>query len=106
MKPLIWKTHKHRGDPNCPHCGKPLRWIYDGENWLPVDPEPVLFTLHPDGKKTVVFSKTVYDHALVYRRGDKRFDGVAHEGLIQHWYTCPVLKKSREEYVARLMGVQ
>ena len=99
-QPLIWKTHRKREDFEvCPHCGKPLKWIYDGIEWMPCDKDPVMFILHPAGWRSVVYNRQVYNSCLLYRKGDKRFDGV-HPlmGNMQHYYTCEVLRQHRKEY--------
>ena len=101
MQTRIWKKYKRREDfGECPHCGAALSWIYDGESWMPCDKEPVLFTLHPTGKNTVVYRRKVYENCVIFRKGDKRFEGIMPlQGNMQHWYTCPVLKEQRKMYV-------
>ncbi|MBR2343006.1 MAG: hypothetical protein IKA64_01990 [Clostridia bacterium] len=105
--PLIWKQHRHREDFNsCPHCEAPLRWIYDGERWLPCDEEPVLFVMHPTGRVNLVYEKKVIEKCLLYRKGDRRCEGKPLWAYRQHYYTCPVLKARRAEYVrARYEGI-
>lgn len=99
MKPLIWKTHKHREDFNqCPHCNAPLRWIYVGEEWIPCDKQPTLFILHPSGSAKIIYKKQVYENCLIYKKADKRFQGEILEGNRPHFYTCEVLRKQRREY--------
>lgn len=102
-QPLIWKTHRRREDwEACPHCGTPIRWIYDGSAWLPVEREPVMFIMHPEGRNSVVYKKQIYENCLLYKKGDRRFDGVRPlEGNVQHFYTCEVLREHRREW-ARL----
>lgn len=82
----------------CPHCQKPLRWIFDGLEWLPCDHEPVLFIMHPEGRESVVYGREVLTHCLTYRKGDPRFVGIPKHGNVQHYYTCPVLREARREY--------
>lgn len=105
-EPLVWKTHKRREDFNeCPHCGATLRWVYDGYVWYPCDKEPVLFILHPQGNKSVVYKKQLYDNCVLYKTGDRRFEGMTPlQGNMQHWFTCPVLRESRKEYIRNLMS--
>lgn len=100
-QPLIWKTHKRREEYTvCPHCGKPLRWIYDGYEWIPVDREPVMFIHHPDGKNNVVYNRKIYENCLLYKKGDVRFDNVCPlTGNVQHYYTCDVLREHRRNYM-------
>ncbi len=101
--PLIWKRHKHRENFNfCPHCEKPLKWIYDGDQWLPCDDEPVLFSMHPEGKLTIVFEKKVLENCLLYKRGDKRCAGSPLWGYQQHYFTCEWLKERRKNYIKEL----
>ena len=97
--PLIWKKHKHRDDfKECPHCGAPLKWIYDGFEWYPCDKEPVLFTMHPQGCITVVYRKKEFSNCLIYSKGDSRTAGSPLGGHVQHYYTCPWLRNRRMEY--------
>lgn len=106
-RPEIWKTHKKKAEFNeCPHCGKPLQWIYDGIEWHPCDKEPVLFILHPDGRNEIMYNRELFNNALVYRSGDKRFDGVRPMyGSIPHYFSCPVLKESRRMYAMDKKGL-
>ncbi len=101
FQPLIWKTHKRRLERNeCPHCGKVLRWIYNGSTWFPCDKEPVLFMLHPKGKSHIVYNKELFTNALVYKAGDRNFEGVQPiQGNVLHYFTCSVLREKRREYV-------
>ena len=97
--PLIWKRHKKRlYINNCPHCGKELKWIYDGDEWLPCDREPVLFTMHPTGSQTVVYDRKELPYCVIYRKSDPRCQGTPFRGNVQHYYTCSVLKQIRAEY--------
>lgn len=101
--PLIWKTHKQRGDFNeCPHCGKRLKWIFDGIEWLPCDSEPVLFVMHPQGKNTLVYHRELIDRCLLFDKRDKRTHGANLTGHRQHYYTCPWLISRRREYGERM----
>ena len=107
MKPLIWKTHKHKDDfLECPHCQMPLRWIYVVDAWIPCDKEPTLFILHPQGKQRIVYKRQLYENCLVYRKGDKRFACEVLQGNVPHYYTCPVLKERRKSYAIKKGGLQ
>lgn len=98
----IWKKHKYRGElSECPHCGAPLRWIYDGDGWFPCDKEPVMFILHPSGTKNIVYERQLYTNGLLYRKGDRRFGGVVLQGNELHYYSCPVIRERRREYAIR-----
>ena len=98
----LWKKHKHKGDfCECPHCGKPIRWIYDGDGWLPCDHEPVMFILHPRGTKNIVYEKQLFTNGLIYRKGDRRFIGEPMRGNELHYYSCPVIREMRREYAIR-----
>ena len=101
--PEIWKTHNRKSDfIECPHCGKPLQWIYDGVEWHPCDKEPVMFILHPNGKNTVIYKRETYENALMYKKDDKRFEGI-HPlyGNIPHYYTCEVLREHRKAFALK-----
>ena len=103
--PLIWKQHDHRENFNeCPHCGKPLRWIYNGEKWLPCDAEPVLFTMHPSGRMNLVHKKEVLEKCLLYNSKDPRCAGSPIWGYQQHFYTCEWLRERRKRYIEQRKG--
>jgi hypothetical protein len=99
----VWKTHKRRGDfDECPDCGQPLRWLYVNGEWLPCSHEPVMFILHPDGKNAVIYKRELYETALLYKKGDPRFNGIHMlQGYIQHYYSCPILRQERQEWARR-----
>lgn len=100
FQPQIWKSQKHRLEGNtCPHCGQVLRWIYNGSTWFPCDKEPVLFMLHPKGKSTIIYNKELFTNALVYKAGDRNFEGVQPlQGNEPHYFTCAVLRSHRQEF--------
>ena len=106
FQPLIWKTHKRREQFNeCPHCGKPLKWIYDGLVWYPCDKEPILFMLHPQGQRELLYNRNLISNCLLYTRGDKRFEGIKpFSGSMQHYHTCPVLREHRRQYMIHMNG--
>lgn len=98
----IRKKHKYKGDFNeCPHCGCALRWIYDGDGWLPCDHEPLMFILHPTGTRNIVYEKHLYTNGLIYRKGDHRFVGKPMQGNELHYYSCPVIRERRREYAIK-----
>ena len=98
-EPQIWPAQKRRLDGNvCPHCGREIRWVYDGYDWIAVDPEPVMFIMHPEGKSTLVYRNQPVEHCIIYRKGDKRFPAHPLSGRTRHYDTCPTLKASRREY--------
>lgn len=102
----IWKVHRHKGDFDfCPMCGTPLRWIYDGDGWMPCDREPVLFVMHPRGRERVVYQRKVYDNCVIYRKGDERFSDGAIRGNVQHYYTCPVMRENRRAFARAQKGL-
>ena len=102
FSPKVWPTHRRREYfDDCPHCGAPLKWVYDGVEWMPCDKEPVLFIHHPEGKSTVIYRRTAHTGCLVYARGDKRFAEAPKMGHTQHYYTCPRLISARREYIKR-----
>lgn len=100
FSPLIWKSHKRRLESNvCPHCGRTIKWIYDGVQYFPCDEQPVLFTMHPDGKQTLIYKKRELDHCVIYNKNDPKCSGVPFKAHIQHYYTCPVLCEQRRRYI-------
>lgn len=102
FSPLIWKKHKARGwDNTCPHCQGQLKWIYDGITWYPCDAEPVLFRLHPEGRSKIVYKRRLIENCIIYTPEDKKGDGAPLWGYQQHYYTCPVLRKHRQDYAKK-----
>ena len=100
--PLIWKKHKRRdNENNCPHCQAPIKWIYDGFDWFPCDKEPVLFAMHPTGRLTLIHERKELSNCLLYVKGDPRTVAPPLWGYQQHYYTCPILRKHRAEYIKR-----
>jgi len=99
----VWKTHKKRGDfDSCPDCGQALRWLYISGEWVPVSHEPVMFILHPDGNRPIIYKRVMYENAILYKRGDPHFDGAQIlQGYIQHYYVCPILAKERQEWAKK-----
>lgn len=65
---------------------------------MPCDDEPVLFTMHPEGKLSIVFKKQVLENCLLYRKEDKRCAGAPLWGYQQHFYTCEWLIARRRAY--------
>lgn len=64
-----------------------------------MDRDPVMFILHPSGKSCVVYNREVLEKCLLYKKGDRRFDGLTPlNGNTQHYYTCEVLKEHRKAY--------
>ena len=103
FSPLIWKTHKKRAYGNiCPHCGASIKWIYDGTQYYPCDEKPVLFTMHPEGRQVLIYRRSELDHCVLYDPKNPKCSGTPYRAYIQHFYTCPVLKQHREEYVNNL----
>ena len=96
----VWKTHKRRENFDiCPDCGKSLKWLYVDYEWIPCDHEPVMFILHPDGKSTVIYKREIHKNAIMYKKGDIRFNETrVFQGYIQHYYTCHILTQQRREW--------
>lgn len=100
--PLIWKEHRYKdGYKECPHCGAPLRWVYGDGKWYPCDKEPVLFTMHPEGRQTIIYGGEELRKCVLYYPGDPRSVGKPLWGYQQHYYTCTYLKQRRAEYRQR-----
>jgi hypothetical protein len=61
-----------------------------------------MFMFHPDGKSDIIYKRKLYGNAVIYKRGDPRFDGVQlMQGYIQHYYNCPVRKKEQQEWARK-----
>lgn len=103
--PLIWKQHKHKDEyRECPHCQAPLKWIWGDGVWFPCDKEPVLFTMHPTGKLTLIYKGKELSNCVLYTPRDPRCAGNPVWGYQQHFYTCPHLKEQRAQYKQRITG--
>lgn len=103
FSPAIWKSHKRRlWIDRCPHCGAEIVWIYSSSEWYPCDKEPVLFTMHPDGRQTLIYKKRELASCILYDPKDPRCRGLTFKAHIQHWYTCPELRKARREWAERM----
>lgn len=103
MRDRCWKTHKKR-EPwdSCPLCDQPLKWVYNGVEWMPCNREPILFILHPKGRNAVVYRRRIYDNAILYQPNNNVFyKQQPLQGYMQHYYTCPVLKQERKDYYKR-----
>lgn len=102
FSPSIWKSHRKRLYIDaCPHCGKPIIWIHNGIDWYPCDKEPVLFTMHPQGKDIVIYKSEELNHCVIYDPKNSKCTGTPFKGHIQHFYTCPVLIKNRTEWAKK-----
>lgn len=84
---MIFLKYRRRGEQNyCPDCGSPIKWAYDGIEWIPCDREPVYF-FPSQGKDKVFYRGDLKDDALIYRPGMDREER-PFAGLRPHFYTC------------------
>ncbi|GEM_PF-7005206 len=79
-----WLTHYRREDwEYCPLCNAPIRWMYDGDLWIPCDREPVRFSRGIDGNLTIVAGGGTLDYCML--------DDGGRLGLLPHVYSCDSL---------------
>jgi hypothetical protein len=84
-----WLKHKYRENWDfCPLCNAPLRWFYDGEEWIPCDREPVSFKRGLEGDVLIVSESTLKNYCILYAPGDK---GQFRLGLLPHVFSCDEL---------------
>lgn len=84
---MIYLKYRHRSNYDfCEDCSSPLKWVYDGDNWIPCDTEPVLF--YPGkGHKTVIYKRRIIKDALIYAPGMEYGDAPVY-GLTPHMFNC------------------
>ena len=87
----VWMKHRRKPEwEMCPRCFSPLKWIYDGFDWIPCDREPVLF--YPNiGDKHIVYRKELISNAALYR-DKKRPALIPCTGHRPHVCTCEEIK--------------
>lgn len=84
-----WLKHKYREEWEfCPLCHAPLRWFYDGDEWIPCDREPINFKRDIEGKLLIVSERKLKDYCTVYTPGA---EGQFRLGLLPHVYSCDAL---------------
>ena len=85
----VWLKHHHR-EPweYCPLCAAPLRWVYDGDQWIPCDREPALYTRNIDAKALIVVKKELVGNCEIWEPGKH---GKYSLGLLPHVYSCDLL---------------
>lgn len=88
----LWMKHRHKGDYDfCPLCYAPIKWVYDGIDWIPCDQEPVLIYPH-QGKETAVIRRELLFDCKLYSQGIMPNLRPV-EALRPHVFTCHELKK-------------
>lgn len=84
---MIYLKYRHRSNYDfCEECNASLKWVCDGDNWIPCDTEPVLF-FPGKGHKTVVYKHRIVRDALIYTPG-MEYEEVPVYGLIPHMFNC------------------
>lgn len=69
MLSRLYLKHKRRSDENfCPLCFAPIKWIYDGFDWIPCDREPIL-VYSDSGEKSAVIKKKLCRNVALYADG-------------------------------------
>lgn len=99
MRSRVWLKHKHKELwTNCPLCNAPIRWTYDGENWIPCDREPVSFEHCYDGTEVmIVHHKMLVHGTLNISNFETRI-----MGLLPHVYSCDELNGWEGKKVERI----
>ena len=88
----LWLKHKYREETNhCPLCGASIKWIYDGDSWIPCDKEPVYYMLDYHSRICIVRRKTLVEGVRIYNPAmDIR---QCQMGLLPHVYSCTETNK-------------
>ena len=88
----LWLTHRRRGaDDFCPLCFAPIKWVYDGIDWIPCDKEPVL--AYPgEGSKKAVISRNLRNDCWLYADGSLP-GKIPVDALQPHIFTCQGLRR-------------
>ena len=84
MRSRIWLKHKYREDDFCPLCGGKLKWVYDGDVWIPCDSAPVLFRFEKGGRVQIVKNRQIYSGCELFKGGGNGYI----RGLLPHVYSC------------------
>lgn len=86
MRLRVWLKHNHKEDwHNCPACNTPLKWVYDGENWVPCDREPIYYKWTMGGNFKIFKNRELLDGCEIYKSGDGKGFTM---GLLPHVYSC------------------
>ncbi|MBO5453733.1 MAG: hypothetical protein J6A69_07205 [Clostridia bacterium] len=87
----VWLTHKYREQWECcPLCCEQLKWVYDGNVWIPCNIEPKMFRRQIGSSLNMVKKKELIEGCELYKGGSP--EGFTY-GLIPHVYTCTELMK-------------
>lgn len=99
MRSRVWLKHKRKEDwKHCPLCNAPIRWVYDGDDWIPCDREPVSFEPCYDGTEImIVHSKVLVNGTLNIKIPETRI-----MGLLPHVYSCDDLDGFHGKKVERI----
>ena len=88
MRSRVWLRHNRKELwKECPLCNAPIRWVYDGESWIPCDREPISFELCFDEKHI----KIVHGRCLVHGTLEIKHPETRIMGLLPHVYSCDAL---------------
>lgn len=86
MRLRVWLKHNKKEEwERCPLCNMPLRWSYDGLEWIPCDKEPILYKFDLIGEFKIIKKRELIDNCIIYKGGNTT--GYSY-GLIPHIYTC------------------
>lgn len=84
-----WMKHRYREEwERCPMCGAPLRWMYDGDEWIPCDREPVRYFRDISGKLSVMQGRSLLDYCVL---AESTVEKRTRLGLLPHVYSCGAL---------------
>lgn len=99
MRSRVWLKHKYKELWNkCPQCNAPIRWEWDGENWIPCDREPVTFEHCYDGTEIMILHHKTFVHGtLKIENPETRL-----MGLLPHVYSCSELNGWHGKKVERI----
>lgn len=99
MRSRVWLKHKHKEMwTNCPLCNAPIRWVYDGDVWIPCDREPVSFEYCFDENRIhIVYGKMLIHGTLKIEHPETRI-----MGLLPHVYSCDELDGWEGKKVERI----
>lgn len=86
MRKRVWLTHNRREDwQHCPMCQQPIRWVYDGINWIPCDREPVMYKWDLGGRFYIVRNRELVKGCEIYAGGGSAGYRM---GFLPHVHSC------------------